>query len=93
MAAPLGNQNAAKGRLWAAAINRAIASRSKREGVEILESLADKLIDAALDGDLPALKEIGDRLDGKPSQQIVGAGDIGEHLISIIERRIVKPDN
>lgn len=77
--------------MWASAINRAIASRSKREGVEMLEVLADKLIDAALDGDLSALKEMGDRLDGKPSQQIVGAGDIGEHLISIIERKIVRP--
>jgi len=37
-----------------------------------LRLVARKLVDRALDGDVPAIKEIGDRVDGKPPQAIVG---------------------
>lgn len=37
-----------------------------------LEALADKLVEKGLYGDIPALKEIGDRLDGKAVQPISG---------------------
>ena len=33
-----------------------------------IERLADKVVDLALSGDMQAIKEIGDRMDGKPSQ-------------------------
>lgn len=42
-----------------------------------------------------AAREIGDRLDGKPSQAIVG-GDEDDNPVNVlhkIERVIVKPDN
>ena len=35
-----------------------------------LRLLARKLIDKAMDGDVVAMKEIGDRLDGKPHQSV-----------------------
>lgn len=75
MGAPVGNQNAAKAKVWHAAIMRALRKRSKTDQLEALDDLADKLIDACASGDLPALKEFGDRLDGKPSQAIVGDVD------------------
>jgi hypothetical protein len=37
-----------------------------------LRAIADALIASAMAGDMQAIKEIGDRLDGKPAQAIVG---------------------
>jgi hypothetical protein len=42
-----------------------------------LERLADKLVEAGLEGDVSALKEIGDRLDGKPKQAVEASGPDG----------------
>jgi hypothetical protein len=77
MAAPLGNQNAARGKVWKAAIDRALERRSQSrvDGIKEIDALADKLLDLVATGDLPALKEFGDRLDGKPAQAIVGDED------------------
>ena len=82
MAAPLGNQNAKKARLWADAIRRAVARRAGGDLSVGLDTLADKLIAAVETGDLPALKEFGDRIDGKPAQAIIG-GDEGDNPISM----------
>ena len=43
--------------------------------VKAIDELADKLIDLVAAGDLTALKEFGDRLDGKPAQAIIGGDD------------------
>ena len=58
-----------EGKLWADAIKRAI-SRRKAGLSNGLDSLADKLVDLAENGESWALKEIGDRLDGKPAQSM-----------------------
>ena len=68
--APKGNQNAHTGRIWNAAIQRALAKRSKGDMVKTLDKLAEKLLINCDDGDMQALKELGDRLDGKPAQAI-----------------------
>lgn len=39
---------------------------------------AEKLVEAAMSGDVSALKEIGDRIDGKPVQAVAGTGENGE---------------
>ena len=74
MGAPLGNTNGQKGREWRQAIRRALAHKygSYDEG---LLALAGKLIESAETGDMAALREIGDREDGKPAQAIVGEPD------------------
>lgn len=41
-----------------------------------LRRVAEKLIDRAIEGDVSAIKEIGDRLDGKVAQSIVGDDDL-----------------
>lgn len=84
MAAPLGNQNAAKGRKWSAAIERALAKRYGKELAEALDELAMKFIEAVEKGDLQAFKEFGDRIDGKPAQAITGSdgGDLTVKLVS-----------
>jgi hypothetical protein len=76
--APEGNKNATKNRPWAEAINRALLAEDGKK----LRALADKIIDKALEGDVQALKEIGDRVDGKAAQAIVGA-DGGDMVVRI----------
>ncbi len=55
--------------------------------IKALRLLARKIVDAALDGDMSAMKEIDDRLDGRPTQAI--AGDDNASGISVIHRVIV----
>jgi hypothetical protein len=72
MGAPVGNTNSkAENRLWANTIRRAIV---QGDG-ETLRRIAEKLIAMAEAGDLQAIKELGDRMDGKPAQVIAGDED------------------
>ena len=72
--APLGNQNAVKSRPWQAAIERALAVRSLADKKQALDTLAERLLAKCDEGDMSALKELGDRLDGKPAQVLTGDG-------------------
>jgi hypothetical protein len=84
MAAPIGNQNAAKAKQWSAAIERALEARGAGDRLAALNALAAKLLDKCEEGDMTALKELGDRLDGKPAQAITGGdgGPLRLHLAS-----------
>jgi len=46
-----------------------------------LQRIAGKLVDLAIDGNMAAIKEIGDRVDGKPTQAIGGDGDKPHELV------------
>ena len=76
--APKGNRNAAKAKIWSAAIERALARRSSVDGRIMLDALAEKLIALAEAGDLAALREIGDRLEGRPAQALALEGSLEE---------------
>ena len=92
MAAPAGNQNAAKAKIWSAAIHRVLEARtgSRLDQKHALDDLAAALIDKAAEGDMGALKELGDRLEGKPAQSLhVGNEDGKPFLTSRIERVII----
>lgn len=78
-----GNKNAVKNRPWAEALNRALLA----EDGKALRALADKIVEKALEGDVPALREIGDRLDGKPAQQLQLQGDEAQPLKIIHESK------
>lgn len=72
--APKGNKNSTRDkRAWTNAIRRAVA---QRDG-DALNALADKLIDMALSGDLAAMRELGDRIEGKPIQATEISGPEG----------------
>ncbi len=90
MGAPFGNQNGAKAKVWHAAIMRALKFRSKSDQLEYLDELATKLLDACAQQDLPALKELGDRLDGKSHQSIDVGNPDGSSLFSKVERVIIE---
>ena len=83
--APKGNQNAARGRVWREAIDRAI----KRDR-EALNRVAKALITAAEAGDMQAIKELGDRLDGKPTQML--GGDPDSPIRARLTVEFVNPD-
>jgi hypothetical protein len=73
MAAPVGNQNAKKGRLFEQALVREIKQRDLKDGDgETLRKLAASMLDRGLTGDLYAAREVIDRLDGKAAQTIQG---------------------
>ena len=60
-------------KLWHHAIMRAVkrpANEVIPNDAPVLEVLAYRLVQKGLDLDVPALKELGDRLDGKPAQSI-----------------------
>lgn len=88
-----GNNNAAKGRRWAEAIDKALKQytdkKRKIEAGQALDRLATNLVKLALDGDLWANQEIGNRLDGKPQQAIDATlnGTIGTYTAIPVERR------
>ena len=88
--APVGNRNGAKEKPWVAAINRALARKTLLSQKEHLDELADKLLESCLDGNLAALQELGNRLDGKPAQALTVSGDADNPLIvQKIERVLV----
>lgn len=69
---PVGNTKSSKdNRLWRNTIQRAIAQGNP----DRLRKIAETLLDKAAEGDMAAIKELGDRLDGKTSQQIIVNGD------------------
>ncbi len=63
------------------------------QGKTKLDRIAAQLVKEAVDGDVPAIKEVADRLDGKVAQAIIGGND-DDHpirMIHRIERVIVRP--
>jgi hypothetical protein len=67
--APENNQNSSKNnRLWAETIKRAVT----QSDADRLRRIAEALLSKAEEGDMSAIKEMGDRLDGKPAQAVEG---------------------
>lgn len=55
-----------------------------------LNIIAAKLVELAAEGDMQAIKEIGDRVDGKPAQAIIGDSESPLELVHRVERIIVE---
>lgn len=81
MAAPQGNQNAKKAKIWEQAIKRALARYSGSTVDAGLDKLADRLIKSAIEHEddsaaAQIMEKIGDRLDGKPAQAVEMSGEL-----------------
>ena len=89
--APKGNSNATKGKPWRDAIDRALRVRDKSrvDGKEALDTLAEQLLVAAEAGEGWALKELGDRLEGRPAQSLTIGGDEENPLEIVTKVEIV----
>jgi hypothetical protein len=71
---------------------RVAIKEAHEDGKDRLRAVADALVMKALTGDVPAIREIGDRLDGKVMQQVEHSGFVStpstltdSDLASIIE--------
>lgn len=84
--APEGNNNAGKGTDWRDAIRYELAKIGRElEGDDPaykkgLRQCAEEFIKAAKAGEMWALKELGDRTDGKSTQAVELSGPDGEPL-------------
>lgn len=92
--APKGNTNALRGGMWRAAIKRALDLRdqSRADGKRTLDELAMQLIELCELKDLGALREFGDRMEGKAKQQVQLSGDDENPVVvQSITRRVIMP--
>lgn len=71
-------------KIWRDAILKAVRERNEPNGPQRLEQVAKALVNAAADGDVPAMREIGDRLDGKVPQGITNDDESGAFTINIV---------
>lgn len=78
MGRPAGSQNKDKPFRDALRLEIKEAENSPRA----LRQIASKLIDMAATGDLQAIKEIGDRLDGKPAQALELSGETTHNYVA-----------
>ena len=70
--APKGNTNSSKQhRIW----SKLVRKLAIQEDYAKLHRVANALYEKAAEGDVSAIKELGDRLDGKASQEITGDSD------------------
>lgn len=81
MPAPLGNTHSADGKRYRKALERALA----HEGGSVEDGLfkiAKARVAKAIEGDNEAIRDIGDRLDGKPTQGVEVGGFNGDPIQS-----------
>ena len=84
--APLGNQNAIKGKMFEQALKMTLAKRPAA-----LLNIADNLVTQAEAGEQWAVQMVADRLDGKAKQQIEATGAEGTPLVftlSIADKQV-----
>jgi hypothetical protein len=93
VAAPVGNQNAKKAKRWQDALNKALARFETEDGKiqagQALDKIAELVVMKALAGDKDSIAEIGNRLDGKPAQAIVG-GDDDDNPIKTLNEIVIR---
>jgi len=86
--APVGNTNSNKNnRIWANTIRKLAV----QEDYKRIHVIAEKLFEKAQEGDLGAIKEIGDRIDGKAIATTELSGVDGKDLPISIGLDFVKP--
>ena len=78
MGAPKGNQNSsADKRVW----GKVVRKLAVQEDYKRIHNVAEALFRKAEDGDISAIKELGDRIDGKAEQTISGDSDAPINII------------
>jgi hypothetical protein len=86
--APEGNKNARKGKLFYDQLRKVLVQNDSLK----LRQVTEKLVDAAVDGEAWAVKEIIDRMDGKAVQATELTGPEGSQLKTAVQLIFVDPD-
>lgn len=74
-------------KFWSEAVRRAVYREAEGDDgkkAKRINLIADRLCKMAIDGDISAIKEIGERLDGKSPQQQIVSGDNGNPLNLVV---------
>jgi hypothetical protein len=71
------------------AIKEAIEGTDKTK----LRAVADALVDKAMTGDVAAIKEVADRLDGKVPQGVIGDEENPLNFVHTITRQIIRANS
>ncbi len=88
-----GNPNGrAKDKIWGDAIRVAVNEAFEDGDQKKLRVLADKLVEKALSGDITAMKEIGDRLDGKAAQSVEMSGMEAPKYVALMPDHVMTPE-
>ena len=86
--APVGNENARKGRLFYDQLRKVLIQDDALK----LRQIALRLVEAAEDGEAWAVREVIDRIDGKAIQATEISGPEGAELVKGIGIVFVTPD-
>ena len=86
MAAPIGNTNAVKGKMFQDALRKALVQNPQR-----LSKIVESLLTQAELGEAWAVKEVIDRLDGKAIQINQMENADGTPLLNAIQVTFIKP--
>jgi hypothetical protein len=86
--APEGNQNARKGKLFYDQLRKVLIQNDALK----LRQVTEKLVDAAIDGEAWAVKEVIDRMDGKAIATQEVTGPEGTQLKTAVQLFFVDPD-
>ena len=72
MGGTIGNKNSSKdNRVW----GKTVRKLAVQEDYKRIHKVAEALFRKAEEGDVSAIKELGDRIDGKSMQEITGSSD------------------
>jgi len=69
-------------KLWSDAVRIAAMRECQDDNgkkTKRISRIADNLVRMAMEGDIAAIKEVGDRIDGKATTQIKGPNEDGSH--------------
>jgi hypothetical protein len=93
VAGVVGRSSRKSDKLWRDALMVAVRREDDQDPDkrQLLTTIAEACVNAARAGDLMAMKEIGDRIDGKPKQQTELTGADGEALAGIDVRIVSAP--
>lgn len=80
-------------KLYTDSIRRAVCQETYiGSGVRKIQAIADMLVELAVHGDLQAIKEVGDRLEGRPLQRQAVGVDEEAGPLQIVIRQMVRLD-
>jgi hypothetical protein len=71
------------------ALNLAV-NEERKDGLHRLRVIANQLVTAAEGGDMVAIKEVADRLDGRPNQSHDVDVGVNEQLLALIEAGLAR---